>query len=247
MNEKFSLKALPREILGKKVKLLRQAGQIPAVIYGGKGSPVSITLDKKEFEKVYGDAGSSSLIEVDLGGKKENVLAQEPQNDPVTDRILHVDFIRVRMDEKIKTEIPLHFVGESKAVEQDSGTLVTPRDSIEVECLPGDLVHEIEIDLGTLKDFESQIKTSNITAPAGIEILTNPDDVIALVEPPRSEEELAELEKPTAEQEAEAVEAVAGAKEEGAEGTEPVERIEGTETPAEKSSPEKPASDKIIK
>ena len=245
MNEKISLKALPREILGKKVKLLRQKGLIPAVIYGGKREPISITLDKKEFEKVYGDAGSSSLIEVDLGGKKENVLAQEPQDDPVTGNILHVDLIRVRMDEKIKTEIPLRFIGESIAVEQNDGTLITPRDNIEVECLPGDLVHEIEIDLGALVDFESQIKTSNITPPPGIEILTDPDDVIALVEPPRSEEELAELEKPTADQEAEAVEAVAGTKEETTEGEESTEAAEGA--PTAEPTPEKPTPDKTAK
>lgn len=227
MMEKYTLNAEQRNVFGKKVKNLRLLGKIPAVIYGGKDKPVSISIDARTFHETYKTAGTSSIIDLIIGDKeKTNVLMQEPQYNPVTGNIIHVDFIRVRMDEKIKTEIPIQFNGESPAVEQEGGTLVTPRDNIEVECLPKDLVHEIIVDIARLVNFDSQIKVSDITPPPGIEFLTDPEEVLATVEPPRSEEELAELEKPTAEQEKEAVEAVAGAKDEEAE-----ESTEGESTP----------------
>lgn len=236
MIEKFILNAEPRSILGKKVKNLRTQNIIPAVVYGGKNQPISISIDSKDFDNIYRQAGTSSIIELNIGDKdKTNVLLQEPQYNPVSGNIIHADFVRVRMDEKIKTEIPVKFTGESPAVEQEGGTLVTPRDNVEVECLPGDLVHEISIDISMLTDFEGQIKVSDITPPPGVEILTDPEEVLAMVEPPRSEEELAELEKPTAEEEAEAVEAAAGEKEEDIEeGAEPT--AEGT--PAEETTPQ---------
>lgn len=233
MGEKHSLSAKARTVLGRKVKDLRAAGLIPAVVYGGKDNPVSISLNANDFKKTYEQTGSSTLIELNVeGGNTDNVLAQEPQYNPVTGNINHVDFIRIRMDEKLTTEIPLEIVGESEAVEQLDGTLVTPRDNIEVECLPKDLVHEIKVDISVLKTFDDQIKVTDIVAPEGIEILTEQEEVIAMVEPPRSEEEMAELEKPTAEEEKEAVEAVAG-KEEGAEDEEGAESAKSAETSTE--------------
>ncbi len=231
MGEKYSLSAKERTVLGRKVKDLRAAGFIPAVVYGGKDKPLSITLDANNFEKIYEQTGSSSLIELNVDeNNTDNVLAQDIQYNPVTGKIDHVDFIRVRMDEKLTTEIPLEIVGESEAVEQLDGTLVTPRDSIEVECLPKDLVHEIKIDISVLKAFDDQIKVADIIAPEGIKILTDAEEVIAMVEPPRSEEEMAELDKSTADEEKEAVEAVAGKEEAEGEGE---QGEEVSETPAE--------------
>lgn len=124
------------------------------------------------------------------------------------------------MDEKIKTEIPLEFVGESEAVKSLEGSLVQNKDSVEVECLPGDLVGEIQIDISVLKTFDDSIHISDITVPHGIEILADAEEMIASVEPPRSEEELAELETPSAaEEEKEAIEKMGA--ESSAEGEEP--------------------------
>jgi large subunit ribosomal protein L25 len=225
MSEKISLKVEPREIVGKKVKNLRAQGIIPAIVYGRHKAAKSISITLKEFDNAYRQAGTSSLIELDIAGEKINVLAHEPQYNPVTEHPIHVDFYRVRMDEKIKTEIPLQFIGESEAVSQLDGTLVTPRDNIEVECLPNDLVREMTVDLSVLKTFENQIKVNDLRPPQGIEIVTDSDEVIALVEPPRSEEELAELDKPTADEEATAVEQAAGEQEEGVESEEPKDEV----------------------
>ncbi len=229
MSNKIQLKAESRTVLGKKVKKLRQVGILPAVVYGHKAKSQNLSIVAKDFIAAYQKAGSSSLVELDIdGADKVNVLTHEPHHDPVSGQPVHVDFYRVKMDEEIKTKIPLKLVGASEAVEQLDGTLVNPRDDVTVECLPDKLVHEIEVDISALKTFDNQIKVGDLTLPEGIKITTDPDEVIALVEAPRSEEELAELEQSTTEQEAEAVEQVAGAPEEGTEG-EDVKSKEGEE------------------
>jgi large subunit ribosomal protein L25 len=118
------------------------------------------------------------------------------------------------MDEKIKTEIPLTFVGESDAVANLDGTLITNRDEVEVECLPADLVSEITIDISALKTFEDQITVADIKLPNAVEILVEPEEVICFVEEPRSEEEMAELEESAADQEKEAIEQMEAEKKE---------------------------------
>lgn len=234
----FELIAQKRELTGKKVKTLRSAGLIPAVVYGRGEKPEIISVDRIGFEKIYADAGTSSLVDLVIDKNRFKVLTHEPQLDPVREFPIHVDFYRVKMDEKITTEIPLEFIGESEAVEQLEGSLVTNRDNVEVECLPSDLVNHITVDITVLKTFDDSITVADLPTPAGIEILTDKDEVIALVEPPRSEEELAELETPTAaEEEKEAIEKMgAEAEAETAEG----ETAEGEkgEEPATPAAPE---------
>jgi len=238
----FKLTAQKRELTGKKVKTLRATGSIPAVVYGRGEKPQVISVDKIEFEKVYNEAGISSLVDLTIDGKSMfKVLTHEPQLDPVKEFPIHVDFYRVKMDEKITTEIPLEFIGESEAVMQLDGSLVTNRDNVEVQCLPSDLVSHITVDISVLKTFEVSITVADLPVPAGIEILTDKDEVIALVEPPRSEEELAELETPTAaEEEKEALEKMEAeaegekAEDETTEGEKTEEPVEAEKKPDEK-------------
>jgi len=232
-----SLRAEKREIIGKKVKTLREKGLIPAVIYGHDTKPQNISLYANEFAKTYSEAGTSSLIDLTVDSSPAvRVLTREPQLDPVKNTPIHIDFYKVRMDEKIKTEIPLEFIGTSEAVEQLDGSLVTNRDSIEVECLPADLVPEIKIDISSLKTFEDNIAISDIKVPSGIEVLNDSEEVVALVEPPRSEEELAELEESAAEKEKEAIEQIGA--EEGVEKAEEAETEEAAQSEAESKSEE---------
>jgi large subunit ribosomal protein L25 len=192
------LKAEPREIIGKKVKTLRQAGLIPAVLYGKNFDNLSLTLDKAAFEKVFKEAGSSTLVNLETTGQeKVKVLVHEPQRDPVTDQIIHVDLYKVNMKQEIRTEIPLEFVGTSAAVEDLEGNLITSKDSLDVECLPDKLVSQIEVDITVLKTFDDLIKVGDIIVPEGIKILAEPEEIVAQVTPPRSEEELEEMEQET--------------------------------------------------
>lgn len=194
----YSLKAQQRDVFGKKVLTLREQGLVPAVVYGPGGESITVTCALGEFEKIYRDAGESSLVELSLdSGEPVNVLIHEVQQDPVIGRPIHVDFYRVNMAEKLTTHIPLVFIDESKAVKEQGGILVKNIDEIEVRCLPGNLVPEIEVSIAPLTELEASIKIHDIVLPGGIELSSHhdPEDIVALVMPPVSEEELKKMEE----------------------------------------------------
>lgn len=202
-----------------KANKIRSTGFIPAVVYGNEVKNINIALDKTEFMHIFRHAGTSNLIDLNIADKdKFKTLIHDTQTDPIHNEIIHVDFYKVNMKEKITTEIPLKFVGDSKAVIEMEGSLITPKDSIEVECLPSDLISEVEVDVSILDDFEKDIRISDLKLPQNIDVLDDPEDVVASVEEPRSEEELAELEEEVKE-DVEAIE-VEHAGEEVAEGEE---------------------------
>lgn len=187
----LQLKVKTRTEVGKKVRNLRTSGKIPAVLYGHGVANAALTVDEAAFQKVFGQAGESTLIDLALDdGSAVKVLIQQVQLDPLSNQITHIDFHQVRMDEKIHAQIELKFVGEAPAIKELSAVLVTSLHSLEVECLPGDLVHEIDVDLSGLKTFEDAIHISDITAPKGIKILNHPEDMVVAVQEPRSEKEL---------------------------------------------------------
>ncbi len=189
----YKLTAKKRET---KPKELRRQGFIPAVVYGNDFKNESIALDKTNFLKLYKEAGTSNLIDLSIDNNKNiKTLINDVQIDPVKSDIIHVDFFKVNMKEKIHAEIPLKFVGDSKAVIEQEGTLITPKTSIEVECLPSDLIPELEVDISVLDDFEKDIRVSDLPISEGVEVLDDPEEVIAHVEEPRSDEELAALEE----------------------------------------------------
>lgn len=195
--EKFKLKATPREAVGRKVRALRRTGMIPAVLYGKGKESLNLSITEKDYIHLYREAGTSSIILLDIedNGQK-NALVQDIQFDPLSGSATHIDFYEVSMTEKLTTMVPLHFVGDSVAVIELSGTLTTNTAEVEVECLPADLPHEIEVDISVLTDFEAVIHISDLKIPAGVEVKNDPEEVVASVEPPRSEEEMAELEEP---------------------------------------------------
>lgn len=211
----FKFKATKRE---KTAKEIRRSGLIPAVIYGKKFENLNIEVDAKEFAHLYREAGSSNLVDLNIDGKAVKTLIQDIQKHPMTNLITHVDFLKIDMKEKIRTEIPLEFVGETTLVIDQEGSLITSKDSVEVECLPADLVDHINVDISGLTDFDMNIKVEDLKIPAGMEILDDPEEVIALVQPPRSEEELEALDEEVVE-DVEAIE-VENAGEAPAEGEE---------------------------
>lgn len=190
-NAELSLKASAREEVKKKVDQLRKQGKVPAVLYGHKVKPTNLAVDYSTFEKVYKKAGDSTLVDLIVDESAPvKVLIQDYQYDPVSHKFIHIDFHQVDMNEKITTEIPLKFMGVAPAVKELSGVLVTMHDTVEVRCLPGALVHEIEVDLSGMKTFDDMIHFSDITIPAGMEVLNKMDDVIAQVQAAREEEDL---------------------------------------------------------
>lgn len=238
--DKIVLQANVRDIFGKKLAESRKAGQLPGILYGNKKDNQPITVSAQEFERVFNQAGQSTLVELKLdGGNEESVLIQDVHNDPVTGSPTHVDLYRVDMNKTIRTEVPLHFVGESPAVFQDEGSLLKNIEEVEVETLPGSLPANIEVDISGLDDFSKSIHVSDLKVPEGVEVLVDGEEMICKVEPPRSEEEIAALE----EEVGDAIPEGAEEGEEGAEGEEAAEGAEGTEGEA-KEGGEAPAADK---
>lgn len=190
------LKVQKRELLGRKVQGLREKNLIPAVVYGHGAKNQNVAVEYVPFEKLYREAGESSLVDLVVDQEKPvKILIQEVQADPLTGKFIHIDFRQVKMTEKITTEILLKFVGEAKAVKELGGVLVKTVDKIKVKCLPQDLVHEIEVDLSSLNTFEDIIYVKDLKIPAGLEVLGNPNEPVVNVIPPRSEEELKALEE----------------------------------------------------
>jgi large subunit ribosomal protein L25 len=188
------LEAQSREITGKHVKQLRKAGRIPVVLYGHNVENRSLSLDAHSFEKMFNEVGHTTLLALSIDGKSVGkVLVHDVQTDAIRRQLTHVDLYQVNLKEKLTTEIPLSFIGISEAVDTLGGTLSTVKDAVEVECLPDDLVQEIEVDISSLKTFEDAIHVSDLIAPKGITILDEVDQLIASVTEPRSEAELAEL------------------------------------------------------
>lgn len=184
-----------REFTGKKVEMLRGQNLIPAVVYGKDVRPQNLALEYLPFERVFREAGESSLIDLKINDSEPvKVLIHGIQKDPVSGKFIHIDFWQVKMTEKITAEIELKFVGESPAVKGLGGILVKSLDKIKVECLPQDLIHEIEVDISPLKAFEDLIHIKDLKFPSGIKVLDNPNEAIVIVSPPRSEEEIKELE-----------------------------------------------------
>ncbi|MEK9156358.1 MAG: 50S ribosomal protein L25 [Patescibacteria group bacterium] len=212
----FKLTAKTRVLDGKKT---RQEGYVPAIIYGNNFENKKIALEKLAFNRLYRDAGTSNLIDLDIEGETPlKSLIHDVQLDPIALDVVHADLLKVNMKKKIHAEIPLVFVGESRAVADLEGTLITAKDSVPVECLPAALPPEIPVDISVLDDFEKDIHVSDLKVAPGVEILDEPDDVVARVEPPRSEAELeAELAEPI-EAKVEEVEVLTEKKEELAEG-----------------------------
>ena len=193
-----SIVALKRDILGKKTRNLRKQGFLPAVVYGGGKSAQPITIKESEFLKLWKSAGESTVIELDIGKEKKNVLIHEVDIDPIKDNPIHVDFYTVDMAKKIHVDVALEFIGESDAVKA-GGILVKVLHAIKVEALPNDLPHSISVDISQLKIAGDSITVSAVKIPKGVKILDNPEETVAMVEALRAEEEVKVEEAPSLE------------------------------------------------
>lgn len=192
--DKVKLEAKTRDVFGKKTNKGRRQGLVPAVVYGRGIKTESLWVNTLDLERLLKKAGESTVIDLLIGGKDgRNVIIYDLQRDPVADKYMHVDFFQVRMDEEIETEVELNFVGEAPAVKEQGGVLVKSLSEIMVKCLPGDLPSEINVDISALKTFEDHICVKDLKISPKVKIELEPETVVALVEEPRSEAELAGL------------------------------------------------------
>ncbi|QQG42423.1 MAG: 50S ribosomal protein L25 [Candidatus Giovannonibacteria bacterium] len=183
-----SITAEKRDILGKKVKILRSKGFLPAVVYSGGKAAEPISVKESDFNRTWRFAGESTVIELVLGGHKRNVLIHDVAIDPLKDTPVHADFYAVDMHKKIRVDVPLEFVGESEAVKA-GGVLVKVLHSLKIEALPNDLPHSISVDISAIKTIGNSILISDLKIPAAVSLLDSRSETVAVVEAPRAEEE----------------------------------------------------------
>jgi len=172
---------------------LRKTGALPAVVYGEGIPSQPIAVKYAAFVRVWKQAGESTLVELKVDEKPYTVLIHDIAYDPLTSRPTHADFYAVRMDKVLRVTVPLEFIGESGAVKNEGGILVKVLHELDIEALPADLPHTFPTDLAKLAAFGDRILVRDIVAPKGVKILASPEDVLVIVEAPRSEEELAAL------------------------------------------------------
>jgi large subunit ribosomal protein L25 len=194
MNES-ELKATKRDVIGKKVKVLRREGYLPAIIYGRGVESIPITLNRKEADKILAKTTSSQLLVIEVDGKKHTTLVRDRQRHPVTSDILHIDFLEVSMTEKLRTMVDVILTGESLAVKELGAILVTGVEAIEIECLPSDLPENFVIDISSLEDFGDAVYVRDIKIGDGIEVLTDLDELVAVSTAPAAEVEEEEVEE----------------------------------------------------
>ena len=184
------LTATRRIEIGKHVAQLRKAGRIPAVVFGHGIDSIPVSLDGHEFEHVRRTAHSNTIIELKIDGKDvHTVLVHGVQVDPRNRQLLHVDLFELKKGEEVTVEIQLHTTGESYAVDRLGGTLLHNIDRIKVRALPENLPDSIEFSVESLKDFDMAIHLRDLPMPAGVTLLSDPDEVVAKVAAPHVIEE----------------------------------------------------------
>jgi large subunit ribosomal protein L25 len=208
---------LKAEIRDKSIKpeAIRKAGQVPAVFYGKKEASTPISISKRDFLKVWAEAGESSVITLETPDGEKESLIHDVDIDPVTGNPRHADFYVFEKGHKLEIALPIEFEGSSPAVKDLGGMLVKVLHELKIEAMPKDLPHHIIIDVSGLANFGDQIIAQDIKLPAGVELKENPEEVIVLVSAPREEKE-EEVVAPDLSE----IEVMKKGKEEGEEGAE---------------------------
>jgi len=179
--EEIIFEANRREVIGKEVKKLRRDGMLPAVVYGHNIDPISISLDYREASKTLDAISPSALVVVDIEGEKHYTLVRDKQRNPVMRTIIHVDFQAVSLTETVRADVTINLVGDAPAVETYMGVLVPSLEQLSIECLPTNLPDSIEVDISGLAEIGDNLLVGDISAPEGVEILNDPEDVVVVV------------------------------------------------------------------
>jgi len=192
----LTLAARTRAELGRDVGELRQNGEVPAVLYGPGIKNMNLAVDAREFAKLFREAGKSSLVSLKVDGEKDSfrILVNDIETDPVSGNIIHADLYQPDLTKEIEAQVPLVFEGDSLAVKDLGGTLVKNISQISVKSLPADLPREIKVDISKLRTFEDTILVKDLAVGDKVQLLKNPDEIVALATPAVKIEE--ELEKP---------------------------------------------------
>ncbi|MBP6015897.1 MAG: 50S ribosomal protein L25 [Candidatus Promineofilum sp.] len=181
MSERIVIEAEPREIIGKQTSRLRREGWIPGVIYG-RETPQTVQMEQKALRRALRVVGTAHLADLSVGGATHTVLVREIQQHATRGDIVHVDFMEVDMKSKLRSSAAIVGTGEAPPEADGLGVATILLREVEIECLPEDLVAEIEFDLGLIATPEDVVYVRDLIAPKGVEILVDPDTVVASFE-----------------------------------------------------------------
>lgn len=172
-----------------KLASVRNNGMVPAVVYGARVENTMLSVSSVDFEKVLKSAGESSTVLLEIKGdeskketsKKIDVLIHDVQVDPVKGFPIHIDFLAIDMNKSIEVTIPVEFIGIAPAEKNSLGVLVKVMHEVEIEALPKDLPHNVTVDVSTLVNLDDQIHAKDIILPKGVKMVTEGDEVVALI------------------------------------------------------------------
>jgi large subunit ribosomal protein L25 len=182
----FKLKVEKRD-LKEPLKSLRKSGQVPAVFYGPKDPSTSIKINLVDFKKAWKTAGESTVVSLEGDGIDADVLIHSVDLDPVTDVPIHADFYAIEKGKKLSVDVPLEFIGVSPAVKDLGAVMIKVLHEVEIEALPKDLPHTLEVDIAGLVNFDSVLTAADIKLPSGVMLKIKPEEVIASVYEPKEE------------------------------------------------------------
>lgn len=231
---KFHLNVTKRDIFGKKLKKTRLQGFLPGNIFGEDFKSQAVSIAVKDFLQIYKKARETHLVYLKLGSDEIPVLIQNLQKHPVTNNLLHVDFRKVNLAKKIETTVPIKLLGESEAVIQNKGILLTLAESIVIEALPDKIPGSIEIDISQLKELNDEVKVGDLTVSSDFTFKDDPGKPIVRITEHKEEEVTPQVAAP------ETVEVTEEKKEKTGEEAEPAKEEKKEEAKNEKTPKDKP-------
>ena len=183
------LQVAPRTVLGKQVKRLRRTGIIPANIYGQHQPSAALQVDSHLLERFLAGHNATRIIDLHVDGSDGavlNAVVRHISHNPRSGKIVHVDFLRVSMSELMRVQVQVALKGAAPAVTVEGGVLLHLLDTLEVECLPGDLPQALELDISSLKTLDDTLAVRDVPLPAGVKALNDPDETVVKVVAPRA-------------------------------------------------------------
>ncbi len=191
MTDTTAIEVQPRDVIGKANRRLKSAGQIPAVLYGTGREATALAVDRHDFEYMMQHHGTgATIVKMKIAGESDQIdaIIKDVQVSPVKGHVIHIDFMTIRMDEVLQAAAPMNFVGDSPGV-KEGGVLLHDLREFSIEALPKDLPESIDVDISQL-ELGGSMSVADVTAPAGVTILDDPETTICSVTLPTIEEEV---------------------------------------------------------
>ena len=201
--DNVKLEASRRSVIGKKVKVLRREGKLPAIIYGQNMDPLPIVLDRHSTTKILREVSQATVLTIDVEGEEHTVLVRDRQRGILTGLFEHIDFLAISMTETVRTRVNIFIEGTSPAEKEYGAIIMSGADSVEVEALPGDLPESLVVNVSNLESIGDTITVADLVLPKGVEVLSDTTEMLAVITMPAAAIAEAEVEEEELDEDAE--------------------------------------------